>query len=442
MKKIINILIQLIIGYLVCYPQATLPVIKPIDSHVPKPTIQSPTIPFQVGRQVNPHNPDSYKNIQLQNEQLGQEVEAIHIHNRRIQATIESLINNGFPSQSDIIGTSNYYNAFDEIHRMLKGEIPMNLGRAIFLTENAYYDNVYSYEDFKNSIDDVVELCYMKIKEDKLDREDNIVKNMIIFRMIADTLKIKDDVTGQTLYHYPVKYNYDDYESKKNFDSHYVTTLMRTRKGQCNSMPLYYLVLAEKMNAEAYWAFSPRHSFIKIKDENNVWYNLELTCKAILSDTHYMNNSYIKAEAIQNKLYLEPMDKRNVIAQMLIELARGYYNKYGLDDFYLKCLDTAKDHLDNKLEALMMRADYYTRLTLTLGHLLQAPNPKVMEEKSPEAYRYFILMQSLYGQIDKMGYEPLPEGVYANWLKYIAKEKEKSEKLPSIFINLKKEKLK
>ncbi|MFT4070389.1 MAG: hypothetical protein QM654_00530 [Dysgonamonadaceae bacterium] len=71
-------------------------------------------------------------------------------------------------------------------------------------------------------------------------------------------------------------------------------------------MPLYYLLLAEEMGAEAYWSFPPRYSFVKIQDEKGDWYNLELTCKAILSDTHYMNSSYIKAEALQSKIYLEP----------------------------------------------------------------------------------------------------------------------------------------
>ena len=115
----------------------------------------------------------------------------------------------------------------------------------------------------------------------------------------TDTIKIKDKKTGKTLTHYPVKYNYEDYESKISYDSHFVTTLMRTNTGQCHSMPLYYLILAEEIGTEAYWSFSPRHSFVKIQDRKGNWHNLELTCKSILSDTHYINNSYIKAEALQ-----------------------------------------------------------------------------------------------------------------------------------------------
>jgi len=42
-------------------------------------------------------------------------------------------------------------------------------------------------------------------------------------------------------------------------------------------MPLYYLILAEAMGSEAYWSFSPLHSFVKIQDGKGAWYNIELT---------------------------------------------------------------------------------------------------------------------------------------------------------------------
>jgi hypothetical protein len=194
------------------------------------------------------------------------------------------------------------------------------------------------------------------------------------------------------------------------------------------------------MGAEASWSFSPRHSLVKIQDESGIWHNLELTCKAILSDTHYMNNSYVKAEALQNKLYLEPLDKTNTVAEMLLELARGYYQKYGLDDFYLKCIDTAQQHLKNDINAKLMKSAYQTRLTLTLAHLLNAPKPEIMQQLSPEAYKHYELMLSQYKEIDDMGYEELPVSVYQLWLAHTAREKAKYEKnLPKVLLKLRKE---
>lgn len=402
-----------------------------------KPIVNTPVIPTNptIKNNAPPHDPTSLTNIQQRNTSFIKEVNELEVQKEiQKQSDILMLTHNGFPMQSDNVGTSNYYKAFIEIQKMLTGEQSLNLGKAIFLVENAYYDNTYKYEDYQNTIKDIAELCNNKIEEDNLDKNDNLVKNMMIFRFISDTLIMKDKNTGKKLYHYPVKYNYEDYHSQNSFDSHFVTTLMHTGKGQCYSMPLYYLILAEEMGAEAYWSFSPRHTFVKIQDNEGKWYNIELTCKGVLSDAHYMNNSYIKAEALQNKIYLDPMDKTNIVAQMLIELARGYYHKYGLDDFYLQCADTAMKYLDNDLDALMLKSEYQTRLTLTLAQLLNAPKPEDMNRKSPEAYKHFELMQEFYRQIDNLGYEELPEDLYARWLDYIEKEKAKSEKLPSIFI--------
>lgn len=124
---------------------------------------------------------------------------------------------------------------------------------------------------------------------------------------------------------------------------------------------------------------------------------------------------------------------------MLVELARGYYKKYGMDDFFLKCVNTALEYSSNNVDALNLKANYETRLTLTLANLLNAPKPDDMKAKSPEAYKHYEAMQALYKQVDDLGYEELPDRVYADWLKHIDREKAKANKLPSIFINVKKE---
>jgi hypothetical protein len=63
-------------------------------------------------------------------------------------------------------------------------------------------------------------------------------------------------------------------------------------------------------------------------------------------------------EAIRNRLYLEPLDKVNTIAELL--------------------------------------TDYQTRLALTIAGLLNAKNPDILKEKSPKAYKHFERMHELY----------------------------------------------
>lgn len=397
---------------------------------------------FQVQRQqFNPANINdpfgtrNYDHTQRQNQQIMEEAEEYerrYTQRNQPQSDIQMLASKGFPSQSYQQGTSNYYKAFEEINNMLDDKQPLNLGRAIFLVENAYYNNNLNYEDYQKTITDQIKICNEKIREEKLNKESNLAKNMMLFRLISDTLKIKPIGTERPITHYPIKYDLDDYKSEKHFDSHFVSKLMKSGSGQCMSMPLYYLVLAEKIGAKAYLSYAPHHSFIKIQDNDGTWYNLELTCNAILSDAHYMNSGYIKAEAIRSRIYLEPMDKKEVVAQMLTELGRGYYEKYGLDNFYLNCANTAIKNSKTHLDPLIMKAFYEERLTMTLAKLLQAPKPEMMQQKSPEAYKHYENTQALYNQIDNLGYESTPDAIYATWLQHINGLKAKENKRKSL----------
>ena len=422
-KYLASIILLFVFANISAQTLPTIPVPQPVNPN----QYFRPSFP-----QTNPHNPNELNDIQRRNNaMIRQDIEEHqrHIHAEiQRQSAIKMLLEGGFPSQSyqDPEGTDCFYRAFEEINQMLKGEIPMNLGRAVFLVENAYYKDSLDYSEYKKAIKAKVELCNAKIKEEKLNGQDNVIKNMMLFSILTDTMKIKTG--GKTQTSYPLKYNLEDYQSKINYDSHFVTKLMKTGIGQCHSMPLYFLILAEEMNADAYLSFAPRHSFVKIKDENGAWYNLEITNGCILTDAHYMNHSYIKAEAIQNRLYLEPLNKTGTIAQTLINLAAEYYEKYGLDDFYLKCADTAMEYFPNNIHSLMFKSIYETGLIRTLGYLYGVENTDILLERCPESAKHFEKREMLYQQIDDLGYEELPQSIYARWLEHIDNLKEQQSK--------------
>ncbi len=57
-----------------------------------------------------------------------------------------------FPDQSTVAGTECYRQAFAEIGEMLEGKKQLNLKRAVFLTENAYFDNRMTYNWFSADV--------------------------------------------------------------------------------------------------------------------------------------------------------------------------------------------------------------------------------------------------------------------------------------------------
>ncbi len=202
----------------------TLPSISTPQPAVPKTYIQS--YPYH-NPQTQILDPVGSINIQKQNEAI---VMSIKEHQQHInaemqrQSVIKTLVNNGFPSQMNQPGTSYFYSAFNEIDSMLKRQLPLNLARAVFLTENASYEDSLSYEEYKKFIKDKATFCNTKIREEKLDADNNMVKNLMIFSLLTDTLEIR--FGNKTVTNYPVRYNLDDYQSKINYDSHFVTKLM------------------------------------------------------------------------------------------------------------------------------------------------------------------------------------------------------------------------
>lgn len=207
--------------------------------------------------QVDLYNPHELR----QQQQMAQyEIDAATAQMHEIierQSTALYLIQNGFPSQEKEQGTEHFRNTYQELKRMLCDSIPFNLERAVFLVENAYLSNQLNFQDFQKNISERVEYCHWRLKELKLHPNDQLAKNMSIFSLLTDTLNIKQPETEKTITHYPLKYNLEDYDSKKSYTSHFVTTLLSTNVGQCYSMPLLYLIMAERMGTNAYLSLAP-----------------------------------------------------------------------------------------------------------------------------------------------------------------------------------------
>ena len=392
---------------------------------------------FSVPKSVAPFPNMPLPTMSLQNQSVMRMVNediAYHAEIERRKLILNHLIYKGFPSWEGEPGTECFYEAYKELSAMLSDSIPLNIERAVFLIENAYLGNKMRYSDFQNEIRERVQYCQWRLNDLKINPIDDLSKNMAIFSLLTDTLSIHQPGSEKTFMHYPLKYNLDDYDSQRDYTSHFVSSMFHSNLGQCYSMPLLYLMMAERMDAEAYLSYAPKHMFIKIKDDKGAWYNLELTCRSVLSDYHYMNGSYIKSEAVRNGLYLVPVSKKETVAMLLAQLGRYYRVKYGYDPFIIKCAGQSEWYAPNSIDAKIIEADYQTVLTMEIAHLLNAYTPDVLKEISPDAYLHYVRMHQLYKEIDDCGYEEMPVELYQNWLKYVTdlKEKEKADPQPRL----------
>lgn len=335
----------------------------------------------------------------------------------------DELIRKGFPSRRGEAGTECFFDACNEIRKMLQDSIPLSLERTVFLIENTYLGNQMKYSDFRKEISERAGYCYSYMKDQNLESDDNLTKAMAIYRLLTDTVNIQEPGTERQITHHPLLYNLDDYDSQKNYTSHFISTLLKDNRGNCHSMPLLYLIIAERMGVRAHLAYAPHHSFVKIQDDRKAWYNLEITCRAILSDYHYVNASNIKAGMIRNKIYMSPLSAKEAVAGLLGQLAVYYMVKYGYDPFALQCTGLVKQYVPNDIHLKLIEADYQTRLTIEIAKLLDPPSAQAMRDTYPDAYQHYIRMHELYKEIDDLGYEEMPVDLYEKWLEHVARLK-------------------
>ncbi|MFM7851201.1 MAG: hypothetical protein ACKO96_04615, partial [Flammeovirgaceae bacterium] len=148
------------------------------------------------------------------------------------------------------------------------------------------------------------------------------------------------------------------------------------------------------------------------------WQNIELTTGMIASDHFMVQTGYIKAEAIQNKIYLEAVSKEQAIAQCLNDLTMYYTRKYGYDDFVIKCTNTSINKFPVNLTAHQINANYYTTL---IDYIIQQYRHYGLtkDEFDKDEKAQYVLKQAIgaSNHVENLGYSDMPADAYEAWIR-------------------------
>lgn len=316
-----------------------------------------------------------------------------------------------FPSYQNAKGAQQYRNAYAELLPMQYGSFSAK--KATFIVENAYYEGEKDYSEFEKTIERTGDFLREKMEDLDLDNKSNLDKNYLLFQFFADTLELK----SKDLRHLPFEYDFEDFWGKKDWSKMFVHKLLLTGKGQCNSLPRLYLILAEEISAKAHLALSPNHSYIKFPDDEGRWHNIELTNNMLSTDAFILNSGFVKAEAIQNKIFMHPMKQQELLSHFFSELALGYIRKYGYDDFVDEILDTALEIHPNNSTAQLSKANLLTvRLKYATEHL-DITKKNFQEIKNyPQLVQLYKSVLARYKTVDNLGYAEMPAELYEKWL--------------------------
>jgi hypothetical protein len=372
---------------------------------------------YSTQRQQNTY-PDDYERMQRENE-------------RRRDEELSKILNENFlldyelPSLSTLAGTEYYRQAAEALVKMLQGKTPLSLKDAVFTVENAYYEDKLDKTKFNKNIENLVYLARQKTAEEKFNWNNTFTKNIMLYRIMTDTLKIRLPLQEKTLTTYPMQYDFDNFNARENMPNEFVSKLLETHKGQCHSLPLLYLILNEASGGEACLAYSPHHSYVKIKDKTGDWHNIELTVNRFTTDAFIVASGYVSAEAIKNRIYLEPQTKLQTIANCLNDLILGYNVKYGYDEFVNRYTDTVLKYDPKNFRALMLKSNYMTvRTDYVIRQIIHYRlSENTVRQRYPQVLKMVEATKNMYKTIDALGYSEMPEEAYKAWLESLNREK-------------------
>lgn len=200
----------------------------------------------------------------------------------------------------------------------------------------------------------------------KLDGMAREVRSMLLLKKMGGTVTSAEKVEALRAYLYTpgswnqnTVYKYDlvnDPTGKKILSNKLIEHYLRNRLGNCVSMPILFLLLANRLEIDATLATAPEHFFIKYRDDEGPYKNAETTHDGGLKrDSSYQKEFEITPEAVDNGLYLRALPKKESAAVMMGTLLEHLTNKRDFTSVHKVC-DLILSHYPRSIEAILFKA--------------------------------------------------------------------------------------
>ena len=285
-------------------------------------------------------------------------------------------ITNTAIAQSTETNKSYFISAKQDIENMLNGNEQPNYEQAIYIIENAFYENTLDKESFDVAMQNhityirkIVKANYnfdtanskptLLISKEQIEQQyKKALTNYAIYQYM--TLNI-GFVNSQTiLFHKKYNYSYADPMASNNWTYTQVTTLNNTDNGNCFALASLFKILSNRLNSEASLCTAPSHIYISHKDNLGIDYNVELGSKNFVGAGTLSTLTHSSPKSIQNNIALRHLTEKQSVALCLVYLAKGYEHKFNntTDDFILQCAETAIKYDDKNLNALLLKAEF------------------------------------------------------------------------------------
>jgi regulator of sirC expression with transglutaminase-like and TPR domain len=154
----------------------------------------------------------------------------------------------------------------------------------------------------------------------------------------------------------PFTYDFADPLGRKT-PNKLLATYLRTRRGNCVSMPMLFVALAQRLDLDVTLSTAPHHVFVKYHDaETGRWINLETTGSAKPARDVWLRQQLpMTDEAIANGIYMKTLSKREALVVMADIVLVGDSERHRYDEM-LAVADVLRPDYPNNLTVLLAPA--------------------------------------------------------------------------------------
>jgi hypothetical protein len=334
--------------------------------------------------------------------------------------TIHATANN---TDSLALFKGHYTQAKNKLVEMLEGKMPLSYERAIYIIENAYWDNAIDSGLFKAAIDRGTNIIRsMEVsnptKPKKAPTEDlweqmkayraqelgyfaKAKINWAIFTYMTDTaLIIKQGKTRFVVDNTPFRYSFKDPLGTADWANTQIVNLLANGNGNCFALASLYKIFSERLNSDADICTAPGHVYITHRDDRGTYYNIEVTSKSFPGTGTMETLTYTTNDAVKNDISLRQLNLKQSVALCLVYLAKGYEYKFKLrgDNFALQCAELTLKYDSLNLNAMLLKAE-----VLETNLLNRDKAVAVLQDD-----RTFKEYQKLVGKLYVLGYREMP----------------------------------
>lgn len=205
-----------------------------------------------------------------------------------------------------------------------------------------------------------------------------------------------------------------------------LATYLRTRKGNCVSMPLLFILLGQKLGLDVTASNTPNHVFVQWRDVDGKLYNLETTSGAGFARDVWMRQQFdMTDESLKSGIYMQPLSKKETVALMAGTLLE-FYGKGGRQTQRRALAALLLQHSPKNVAAMLHEREAILEMW-NQEFVRKYPTPKdIPQDKQARFMELDTQIKALEERAFKLGWRPPSEAREKRYREIIRNAKQQS----------------